>query len=140
MGIQSWGSEHQSGRFKLSARHIFTAAANWLSFWSHEDIGIPISEGVDEIALALVADSYSRTYRSNAFSLSPTAGPVTTRRGLVVLVDRVQSAGKPVDRTVKLRSDVPPISSLDATLQAIERLYGSGTAAFVALQLEYPRQ
>lgn len=140
IGIQSWSAEHQSEQFKLSAKHLFTAVANRLSFWSHEDIGIPINPGVDEIALSLVADTYSRTFRSKAFSLSPSDGPITTKRGLVILPDRVQGAGKAVDRTVKLRSDLPPVSSLDVTLQEIEQLYGSGSAAFIALQLEYPRQ
>lgn len=64
---------------------------------------------------------------------------MTTQRGLIVVPDRVQGVGKPADRTVELRSDLPPVASLDATLQEIEQLYGSGTAAFLALQLEYPR-
>ena len=138
MGVQNWGAEHQSEQFKLRAKHIFTAAANWLSFWSHEDIGIPIHNGVDEIALALVADTYSRTLRSKAFSLSPSDNPVTTQRGLTILPDRVQGSKKAVDRTVKLQSDLPPTSSLDMTLQEIEQLYGSGSAGFIVLQLEYP--
>ncbi|MEM9452116.1 MAG: DJ-1/PfpI family protein [Cyanobacteria bacterium P01_E01_bin.6] len=140
MGIQSWGSEHQSEQFKLTAKHIFTAAANWLSFWLHEDIGIPINNGVDEVALSLVADTYSRTYRSKAFSLSSFDDSVTSKRGLVILPDRVKGVGKTVDRTIEMPSDLPSISSLDATLQEIEQLYGSGAAAIIALQLEYPNQ
>lgn len=139
IGIQSWGAEHPSEQFKLSAKHLFTALTNWLPFWSHKTIGIPIQTGIDEIALSLVADTYSRTYRSKAFSLSPDDSPVTTKRGLRVLPDRVQNVGKAVDRVVKLRPDLPPVLSLDATLQEIEQLYGSDTAAFLALQLEYPR-
>ncbi|MEO1404380.1 MAG: hypothetical protein AAFV72_24450 [Cyanobacteria bacterium J06635_1] len=123
----------------MSTKHLFTAISNGLSFWAHENISIPIKKGVDEIALALVADTYSRTYRSKAFSLAPVDVPVTTQRGLMIVPDRVQGVGKPADRTVELRSDLPPVASLDATLQEIEQLYGSGTAAFLALQLEYPR-
>ncbi len=138
IGIQSWSAEHQSEPFKLRAKHIFAAAVNWLSFWSHEDIGIPINNGVDEISLALVADIYSRTLRSKAFSLSPSDDPVTTKRGLAILPDRVQSAEKAVDRTVELQKDLPPTLSLDRTLQEIKQLYGSGSAALITLQLEYP--
>ncbi len=139
MGIQGWGVEHQSEQFKLRANHIFTAASNWLSFWSHEDVGISISDGVDEIALALVADVYSRTLRSKVCALSSSSssdGRVTTRRGLVMLPDRVQSVGKKVDHNVELQN-LLPTSSLDIALQEIEQRYGSGTAAFIALQLEY---
>jgi len=35
--------------------------------------------------------------------------------------------------------DVPPVSVLETTLGAIEQSFGSATAAFVALQLEYAR-
>ena len=139
MGLQSWSAEHQSEQFKLRAQHIFTAATNWLSFWSHEDIGIPIHNGIDEIALALVTDSYSRTFRSKVFSLSLSDGCVTTKRGLKLVSDRVQNSVNAVDRTVELQRDQLPLSSLDSTLQEIEQLHGSRTAAFVALQLEYPR-
>lgn len=139
MGIQSWGAEHQSERFKLKPKHLFTALTNRLSFWSQETIGIPITQGVDEIVLALIADSYSRTYRSKAFSLHSSDDPVTTKRGLVVLPDKVQGVGKAVDRTLQLQSDRPPVLSFDATLREIEQRYGSGSAEFVALQLEYPR-
>jgi putative intracellular protease/amidase len=149
MGIANWSAEHQSDRFKLRARHVFTATGNWLARWSHEDIGLPLAEGVDEVALALVADAYSRTYRSRAFSLSPTAERVRTRRGLVVLPDRAQGqsqsqsqshrVARAVDRTVALPVDMPSLASLDASLQAIEALYGPATSALVALQLEYTR-
>lgn len=136
MGANGWSATHRSDHYKLNARHVFTAASNWLSFWSHENIGIPIANGVDEVGLALVADAYSRTYRSSAFSQFPSADRVTTRRGLIVLPDKIQSANA-VDRIVALPIDVPPISALDATLRAIEQSYGSATSAFVALQLEY---
>ena len=139
MGIYSWGTEHHSEQFKLSAKNIFTIIANGISFWAHEDIDIPIAEGVDEVALSLVADAYSRTYRSKAFSLHISDERVITKRGLIIVPDKVHGTKRAASRTIELRSDLPPVASLDITLQEIETLYGASAAEVTALQLEYPR-
>ena len=57
MGIVRWSSEHESDAFRLRPRHVWTAARNWLSFWSREELVLPVADGVDEIALALFADA-----------------------------------------------------------------------------------
>jgi hypothetical protein len=96
-----------------------------------------MENGVDEIALALAADAWSRTYRSSAYSLA--AGPtVTTRRGLVIQPDR-SPADTPAERRIVLTSNAPPMAALDQALRTLAQLYGAGTANFVALQIEYPR-
>lgn len=140
IGVRDWNATHQSDRFRLTPRHMSTAAGNWVSFWAREDVGIPVGDGVDEVALALVADAYSRTYRSQAFSVAPVAGRIFTRRGLAVLPDKSTGATTGIDRTVNLVSSMPPVSALDAALRDIGKVYGEDTAAFVALQLEYPHQ
>jgi len=138
LGVQDWSSQHQSQQFQLRAQHIWTALTNKLAFWSHQDIGIAINAGVDEVALALVADAYSRTYRSKAYSLAASDQPVISKRGLMILPDRVQSADQSAENIIQLQSDRPPITLFDLALQEIKQRYGSDTAAFVALQLEYP--
>jgi hypothetical protein len=62
LGVANWDAGHDSGALRLDRRHARTAAGNWLAFWSHETLGLPVADGVDEIALALAADAYSRTY------------------------------------------------------------------------------
>ena len=145
LGVRSWSSDHESDHFSLSLRHVRTAAANWLAFWRRDDIGIPIEQGVDEIALALTADAYSRTYRSQARSVAAVDTPVSTRRGLRVLPDIVSPAPRPhvpaanrgpVDDLVPLQ-DGPPVQALDVALAGIAQRYGASTSAFVAFQLEY---
>jgi len=138
LGVQDWSSQHQSQQFQLSAKHLWTALTNKLAFWSHQEIGIPIDTGVDEVALALVADAYSRTYRSQALALAASNQPVVSQRGLAIRPDRVQSAAQRVDHTLELQSDRPPVALFEMALQEIKQRYGSATAAFVALQLEYP--
>ena len=103
LGVADWSPAHRSDDFQLNARHIFTAARNVLAFWSHEKIAVPISPGSDEIAVALTADAYSRTYRSTAYFVSKLNVPIKTRRGLVLLPDRVVGVSITADRYLAQR-------------------------------------
>jgi hypothetical protein len=109
-----------------------------LARWSHERIGISVSPGIDELSLALQADALSRTYKSKAFSVSADDVPVGTKRGLLIVPDMTQAARSGMDRLVAAREGPLPARALDEALVDIERLFGKSTAAFVALQLEYP--
>ena len=132
LGVAGWDAAHDSAAYHLDRRYVRTAAGNWLAFWSHETVGIPVADGVDEIALALAADAWSRTYRSQAAAVA--AAPVTTRRGLTLVPDGPGRASVDVPSPATDR----PARALDDTLAEIARRYGEPTAAFVALQLEYP--
>jgi putative intracellular protease/amidase len=134
LGITDWSPTHHSDLFHLKARHLFTAASNWLSFWSYETVGVPVAQGSDEIALALVADAYSRTYRSSAVSLARSPETIRMRRGLILLPDNVAGTSQPPDRILPTEEVT---LSLDHTLKNIAQAYGRATSAFVALQLEY---
>src|SRR5262249_16660102 len=99
-------------------------------------IGIPIAPGVDEIALALTADAYSRTYRSQARTVANDRGPVATRRGLVLVPDDT-SDGR-LDGMLDAVASERPAPALDGALGGRDRRCGTPTAALVALQLGYP--
>lgn len=137
LGVHEWTDRHDSSRFYLGLGTYFTAAKNaWLS--SHHDIGVPVVDGVDEIALALTADAYSRTYRSNVYTLAKSAEGIRTRHGLTLLPDRILDSGHPPDRILPEFDATPSAQVLDKTLADIALTYGKSTASFVALQLEYP--
>ncbi|MFC5357791.1 DJ-1/PfpI family protein [Azospirillum himalayense] len=138
LGIKDWGASHRGEGFSLTLSSIVTAATNWLAFWLHEDIEIPVTHGTDEIALALAADAYSRTYRSAAYAQSTTSEPITTRYGLAVLPERVVGLNRG-SRTVELPVNVPAALMLDETLRRIRNTYGAATEDFVSLQMEYPK-
>lgn len=138
MGIQDWGTEHQSDQFTLNARHIFTAVTNWLSLWSHESIGISIDDEFDEVLLALLVDAYSRTFRSKVVLLTPANYPIASRHGLVIQPNNAHRTDAKPDRIIELPNHRPSVLAFDAALQEIEQVYGSATASFIALQLEYP--
>lgn len=137
LGVESWDAAHDSDAFRLG-RHFWTATGNMLAFWNHETVGIPVAEGVDEIALALTADIYSRTYRSHAFTLAERRDVLTTRRGIQLVPD--QAAGNArVDLVLPAVSAERPTRALETALDDVAKRYGKRTAAIVALQLEYQR-
>ena len=78
LGMPSWGLAHRSERFGLSLAHVGTLSINTVLFWRHERIDIPVVDGVDDVALALAADAWSRTYRSRAEAVNALASPVHT--------------------------------------------------------------
>jgi hypothetical protein len=91
-----------------------------------------VASGFDEIALALMADAWSRTYRSKAVASSST-DTVKSLRGLTLVPTPEAVATAHV---VRLRN--PAAAALDIALRGIDSRYGRATSNFVALQLEYP--
>lgn len=138
LGIKDWGASHRGEDFTLTLSSVVTAATNWLAFWLHEDIEIPVTHGTDEIALALTADAFSRTYRSAAYAQSTTSEPITTRHGLTVIPDRVVALNTG-SRTVDLPAGFPAALMLDEALRQIANSYGVAIEEFVSLQMEYPK-
>ena len=115
-----------------------TAIGNTAAFWAHERLGIELKEGVDEVSLALVADAWSRTYRSQAVTFARAAGALQSRNGIRILPDEV-AANWPAERLLPAIGDRKPAEALDDTLSGITARYGTRTTDFVAMQLEYPR-
>jgi putative intracellular protease/amidase len=134
LGVGSWDARHDSAAFGLDRRAIRTVLANRLAPWRYERLELPIAPGVDEMALALTADAYSRTYRSRALTVAD--GPVATRHGLRVVPDR---AGPASANALPSPANEAPARALDTALAAIAARYGQPTADFVAVQLEYTR-
>jgi transcriptional regulator GlxA family with amidase domain len=134
LGVTSWSPAHDSSGFSLRGK-VAVALLNQMLPWRHEERTIRVETGVDEIALALTADSWSRTMRSRTYSVAESVNDIRTRRGLILIPDR-DDRESGVD--LPLPEDVPAAQTLDRALAGIERRYGEGTAALVAVQLEYP--
>ena len=94
---------------------------------------------MDEVSLALVADAWSRTYRSRAVTFAAKDGAIVSRNGLRILPDQV-AANWPAKRLVPSMVDPRPAKALDQALGDISARYGARTTDFVAMQLEYPGQ
>ncbi len=135
LGADTWDARHDSEAFTLTRPFAITVMGNALAFWNREELGIELAPGMDEVTLALVADAWSRTYRSRAVTFAPAGSAVVTRNGASIVPDR--SAGERPARLLVLDGQTPA-DALDEALATIGRRYGAGTASVVAMQLEYP--
>jgi len=136
LGVRQWDARHESSAFVFSRPFALTAIRNTLALWGRETFGIELKPGLDPVALALVADAWSRTYRSKAVTFAGEPGAVETLGGLRIGPDRVTRsfAAGPVLPSLAGRA---PAEVLEATLAAIAARYGCDTARFVSMQLEY---
>jgi putative intracellular protease/amidase len=139
LGLAHWDGRHDSGAFQFTRPFALTAIRNSVAFWNKEQFGIELAPGVDEVLLALIADAWSRTYRSRAVTFAGTAEVQQSRNGMRIFPDQV-AASWPAERLLPPTATMPPAEALDQSLRDIAARYGSPTAEFVAMQLEYPTQ
>ncbi|WP_368517593.1 DJ-1/PfpI family protein [Rhizobium sp.] len=135
LGVIDWSSAHDSAPFHMTTSRLWRFVGNTLAFWNHETIRLPAQDGFDEIALALTADAWSRTYRSKAVIAEP-AQSIRSRNGLVLVPD----LSTHTDASVVTVPARPSAQALDQALFEITARYGTRTSDIVALQLEYPIQ
>ena len=92
LGVDSWSPAHDSSLFGLNASRAWNYVLNKAAFWRHERWSVDVRDGMDDIALALAADAWSRTGRVSVDASA--SGPVTLRSGLV-LVAQPAAEGTP---------------------------------------------
>ena len=138
IGLPHWDVRHDSDAFQFTRPFALTAIRNTVALWNREQLGIELRPGFDEVSLALVADAWSRTYRSRAVTFSRTGGALPSRNGIRIVPDRVAPSW-PAERLLPALRDLQPARALDEALDGITARYGMRTADFVAMQLEYPR-
>jgi hypothetical protein len=108
---------------------------NATMFWAKQDMGLELVPGMDEVSLALLADAWSRTYRSRALTFA--GGERVSRNGVRIVPDRADWAA---DNRLTGMKHGAPARVLDMTLLDIAAQYGQPTADVVAMQLEYPKR
>jgi putative intracellular protease/amidase len=138
LGLAQWDARHDSSAFKFTRPFAATVLSNTLAFWNRDQLGIELQPGIDEVSLALVADAWSRTYRSRAETFAASDGAVVTLEGIRIRPDHVATVW-PTDRLIPAVGTRTPAEALDQALEAIAKRYGVATADVVAMQLEYPR-
>ena len=138
LGLDHWDARHASDQFKFTLPFALTVSGNVAAIWNREQLALEIAPGIDEVSLALVADAWSRTYRSRAVTFAGSAGAIESRNGVRIVPDQV--GGDPSnDDVVDSFGNRPPAQALDDVLASIETRYGPRTRYVVAMQLEYPR-
>lgn len=139
LGVIHWDARHVSDAFRLTRSFALTVIGNRLAFWKRERLGIGLSPGADEVSLALVADAWSRTYRSRALTFAIAAGGIETLSGIRIVPDEIAPSW-PAGRLLPAIGGRQPAKALDEALRDIARRYGTATASVVAMQLEYAWQ
>lgn len=137
LGLDHWDARHASDAFKFTRPFAMTVMGNKLAFWNRDELGVELSPGLDEVSLAIVADAWSRTYRSRAVTFANSPGAITTRSGIRIVPD---VSARPKEDVVNAFTDRAPAEALDETLASIESRYGARTRYVVAMQLEYPQK
>ena len=137
IGAARWSAAHDNREFRLSAGVILLYTTNLLAFWRHETVGIPVSAGVDEIALALTSNAYASTQRARVQALATSMEPVVMHQGLRLLPDGTMDDAHVALMLQPLTANTPA-QALDRALADIDARYGSWTARGVRLELEYP--
>lgn len=135
LGVDNWDARHRSSAFTLTAEHKKTFIRNSLALWRHETIGIPLADGIDEVALGLAADAWSRTELSEV-ALDGAAAGVESRHGLTIYPAQAER-GRP-DLVFDPMAGSAPGDMMDRVLAQIAGRYDMPTAAIVALTMEYP--
>lgn len=132
LGVHSWDARHDSSRFGLDVRRGWQYVLNKAAFWRDETRIIDVRDGVDDIALALAADAWSRTGHVDVKAAS-SSGAVTMHSGLV-LVAPPPAAGA---ARMPLASALAPVQQLDRTLCEVEQRFGQAQREWVMLEMEY---
>jgi putative intracellular protease/amidase len=139
LGIAEWDTRHDSSAFKLTRPFAATVLRNLFAFWNWEKLGIALSPGMDEVSLALMADAWSRTYRSRVVTFADKSEAHESRNGARILPDEVAGSWPP-GYLVPAEAEQRPAEALEQALDVMATRYGPRTAAIVAMQLEYPRK
>ena len=93
-----------------------------------------VHDGMDDVALALAVDAWSRTWHVDVTATSASGGPVKLRSGVVVNA-RPAAAGLP---RVPLGTGLKPLQQLDRTLCEVADRFGDSRLEWVLQELEYP--
>ncbi|WP_395710062.1 DJ-1/PfpI family protein [Reyranella sp.] len=136
LGVAQWDARHDSSAFIFTRPFAATVLASLLAVWNHERLGIALDAGADEVSLALVADAWSRTYRSRVRTVAATAEARQSQNGIRIVPDQVATIGSTTPMLPSLEQG-PPAQALDQALDGIAARYGADTANLVAMQIEY---
>ena len=137
LGIANWDARHRSTDFQLTSEHKKTFVRNKLAFWRHDTIGLSVAGNVDEIALGLTVDDWSRTEKATVIAVGKNGDAICSRHGLLIRPDRPIESAAVVAMLSAPSSDAPAMT-MERELARIAACYDVPTASLVALVMEYP--
>ncbi len=133
LGITRWGTDHRTADFSLSRMDFMRAVLRVLAVWNHEEIELPVADGMDEVDMALQSDVWGRSAQARVVTTSATRDPVVSEHGLVVLPE-----GTPrPDRFVIPSVPGSTVARLDGAIDGLGRRYGPLARRLAVSGLEY---
>ena len=133
LGVSEWGVAHRTADFRIGGGDYANGVGALAAFWTHETFEIPLRDGVDEIALALRADAWGRSFRTKLVTTRTGLAPTCSRNGLVLLAD-----AEPMRGARRLPdAGGAPVAQLDATFAQMRTRYGAGAERLARLGMEY---
>jgi putative intracellular protease/amidase len=133
LGVDSWTPEHDSSQFGLNAERRWNYILNKVAFWQHEQWSVEVRDGMDDVALALAADAWSRTGRVSVNASA--AGPVKLGSGMTLVAQPAEQQRPRLPLEPSLKS----VQQLDRTLCDIAERFGDVSQDRVRMELEYPK-
>ncbi|CAN5313290.1 DJ-1/PfpI family protein [soil metagenome] len=133
LGVGEWGPHHRTADFSLSRMDFAHAVLRVLAFWTHEKIELPVSNGIDEVDMALQSDVWGRSARAHVVTTSSQSAPVVTEHGLVVLPGDQPRPG----RFVIPAETGSTVMHLDRAIDTMGRRYGPLARRLAVSGLEY---
>jgi transcriptional regulator GlxA family with amidase domain len=133
LGVTQWGSRHSTGAFHTTAADYVRGLGKLAAFWAHESVEVPLSDGIDEIALAFRADIWGRTYQTKVVTTQTPRAGIRSRRGLAVVPDAEPNAA----HYAVPAYEGAPAGQIETALADLHRRYGSAAERFARLGLEY---
>ncbi|MDB5429325.1 MAG: ThiJ/PfpI domain protein [Caulobacter sp.] len=134
LGVADWSPVHRTADFQVKGRDYATGLGAMAAVWNHQRVEAPLTNGMDEVTLALRADAWSRTFHGKVVSTATDGQPVRSRHGLLITPDAAPRRGS----LVLAAADAPAGPALNTALADIGRRYGPRTRRLAALGLEYP--
>jgi transcriptional regulator GlxA family with amidase domain len=133
IGVAGWSAAHRTADYRLTGGDYTRAVGAMAALWTHETVEAPVADGVDEVALALRADVWARSFRAKVVATRAGRAPVRSRHGLVILPDQDPKPGR---RVIPAHAG-PAAEQLDASLADLGRSYGPATVRLARMGLEY---
>jgi len=134
LGVASWGPAHDSARFGLNGARRWAYVVDKAAFWRGERWVVDVQDGVDDVALALAADAWSRTGLVNVEAAA--AAAVRLRSGLLLSA----RTAVPAAPRLPLSPALKPLEQLGRTLCEIDARFGDTRRDRVEQEMEYPAQ
>ena len=130
IGVSDWSPAHDASGFDASVGYRLNALLGLLS--RHESVVIAVTDGVDDLALGLALNPWSRTHRTRVIVTSPRSS-FQSGSGLMLMPIDTRSDHvdyrTTVDNTIGARQ-------LAQTIDEITARYGPGATDILRVELE----